>query len=135
MTLIEAMQTSDPIKCIYEGSCASLSKRSTLTYEIGKHGLKGVLYLRIIGNTGRGNWSKGWICGMRIDDAVANQIMLTGERLHDLQHGRSRNTGGFVLAVLIDLGLVRKGNARFYEHVPKANFKNVVAKRLKDRQN
>lgn len=135
MTEIEIKQAHDPIKRVHEGYCAALSGRSTLTYEVGKHEFEDTLHLRIVGNTGRGAWSKGWISGRRIDGTVANEDRLTGKRLHDLQHGQSRNTGGFVLAALIDLGLVRKRNAQFHEHVPQATFESVVTECLKRSNN
>lgn len=132
MTAAEVTKIHDSITHIYGSSCASLSRKSTLTYEIGERKSDGLLYLRIVGNTGRGTWSKGWVCSKRIDGVVVNQDILTGKALHNLQEGKSRNTGGFLLAALLSMGLVRKRSARFYEHISGANFKNVLANILKE---
>lgn len=132
MTAHEVKKSNDPIIRIYEKSCPSLSKRSILTYEVGVRESEGTLHLRVIGNTGRGNWSKGWVCGRRIDGAVINQDCLNGKKFHELQEGKSRNTGGFILAALFNIGLVRKRGARFYEHIPGTNFKKVLEIRLRE---
>ena len=50
-----------------------------------------------------------------------------------LHPGRSINTGGFYLAALKDLGLIRANaeNTRLHEHIPSLTFEAVVAEHLR----
>lgn len=123
----------NPIKTIYTGECASLSTRSTLTYEVGEQQPEGALQLRIVDNTGKGMWCKEWASASAIQDIVLGESELTAQAFNALHPGKSINTGGFYLAALKNLGLVRANaeNTRLHEHIPTVTFEKAVEERLR----
>ena len=125
---IESVPQSELIGSFYTGTCASISGQSTLTYEIGKHRAEGSLHLRITRNTGGGMWCKDWASFEAIEAIVLGAQELKAKSFHCLHPGKSINTGGFVLAVLRDLGLIRpsEANTRLHEHVPKTTLEFVL---------
>lgn len=118
----------DPIKPLFEGECLSISGRSTLTFVIGRHEVDASLHLRIAGNSGKGMWFDGWASAGAIDSIVKGATELGAKSFHSLHPGRSINTGGFVLAALKELGLIRakEANTRLHEHVPTETFEKVA---------
>lgn len=122
----------DPIEAIYNGECQSLSGRSVLTYAIGRHTEDGTLHLAITGNSGGGMWCKDWASASAIQDVVLGADGLTAKSFHVLHPGRSINTGGFVLATLKDLGLIRANeeNTRLHAHVHTTTFEQVAMARI-----
>lgn len=127
-TTVEAPEI-DPIEVIHKGQCPSLSGRSTLEFAIGRHSEHGTLHLAITGNSGRGMWCKDWASASDIQDAVLGEEALTAKSFHCLHEGRSINTGGFILASLKELGLIRTNdeNTRLHEHIPGITFEKAVA--------
>lgn len=119
----------DPIEVICTGTCESLSGRSDLTFAIGRHTEDGTLHLAITGNSGGGMWCKDWCSASEIQDIVLGESGLTAKSFHPLHAGRSINTGGFILAALRELGLIRANeeNTRVHEHVPGTTFERVVS--------
>lgn len=119
---------------IHTFECASLSGRSTLTCSIGRDGKSKALYLAITGNSGNGMWCKDWASATAIQGVVLGQAELTAGSFNALHLGKSINTGGFYLAALKELGLVRANaeNTRLHEHVPSTSFQAVVEKRLRE---
>lgn len=117
-----------PIQEIYTGECPSLSGQSTLTYAIGRHPEDQSLHLRIVANSGGGMFCDEWASGAEIDALVQSSTALISRSMCDLHAGRSINTGGFVLAVLKHLGLVRVNaeNSRHHEMVPGTTFEQVA---------
>jgi hypothetical protein len=122
----------DPIDVIYVGECESLSGRSYLTYTVGRDTEDGTLHMRITGNSGGGMWCKDWAAASDIQSIVIGATELTSKSFHPLHSGRSINTGGFVLAALKELGLIRAGeeNTRLHEHVPTTTFQQLVMARI-----
>lgn len=123
----------DPIKVIYEGECPSISGRSTLCFVVGRHTEDGTLHLRITANRGgAGMYCKDWASARAIQDVVLGEGELTAKSFHVLHEGRSINTGGFVLAALKDLGLIRNNeeNTRLHEHAPTTTFEQVAMARI-----
>lgn len=122
----------DPIEEQFTGVCASVSGRSTLTYAIGRHKETGELHLRIVENSGKGMWFDGWASAKAIDAIVKGSVELTAKSFHPLHPGKSINTGGFVMAVLKDLCLIRANeeNTRLHEHVPSSGFEKVAMARM-----
>lgn len=122
-------EVMDPIKVIYAGECPSLSGRSTLAYAVGRHADDKTLHLAITGNSGKGMWCKDWAPASAIQEVALGAFGLTAASFHGLHEGRSINTGGFILAAIKALGLVRANaeNTRIHEHVPGATFEKVVA--------
>ena len=122
----------DPIQEQYTGDCPSISGRSILTFAVARHQETGELHLRITDNSGKGMWFDGWASANAIDAIVKGSAELTAKSFHALHPGKSINTGGFVLAVLKDLGYVRPGtaNTRLHEHVPATTFEKVAMVRM-----
>jgi hypothetical protein len=118
----------DPIKVIYEGECLSISGRSTLAFAVGRHVDDKTLHLAITGNSGKGMWCKDWAPASAIQEVALGAFRLTAASFHGLHEGRSINTGGFILAAIKEIGLVRANaeNTRIHEHVPGATFEKVV---------
>ena len=118
----------DPIKVIYEGECPSISGRSTLSYAVGRHADNKTLHLAITGNSGKGMWCQDWAPASAIQEVALGAFGLTAASFHGLHEGRSINTGGFILAAIKEIGLVRANaeNTRIHEHVPGATFEKVV---------
>lgn len=121
------------IESIWTGACDSLTGRSTLTFAVGRHPSDQSLGLRLVANSGGGMFCDEWIEGRRIDLIVKGKTELTSRSFAQLHPGRSINTGGFVLACLKHLGLLRVNpeNSRFYEHVPAATFQQSVQSVMK----
>jgi hypothetical protein len=119
----------DPIEVICTGTSESLSRRSDLTWAIGRHPEDQTLHLAITGNSGGGMWCKDWCSASDIQDIVLGEGDLTAKSFHSLHAGRSINTGGFILAALKELGLIRANeeNTRVHEHVPGTTFEKVVS--------
>jgi hypothetical protein len=124
----EAAIEIDPIEVIHQGECLSLSGRSTLDFAVGRHTEDGTLRLAITGNSGGGMWCKDWASASDIQDIVLGEEGLTAKSFHSLHEGRSINSGGFILAALRELGLIRANeeNTRLHEHIPGTTFEKVV---------
>lgn len=122
----------DPIEAIHTGECQSLSGRSTLTYAIGRHVEYGTLHLAIIANSSKGMFCKDFCSASAIQDVVLGEGELTAKSFHVLHPGKSINTGGFILAALKGLGLIRANeeNSRLHEHVPTTTFEKVAMARI-----
>jgi hypothetical protein len=122
-----------PLRKIFSGECPSVSGRSILTYAVGRHQDTGELHLRIVDNSGKGMWFNWLGCGQG-DRCHCQRTAteLTAKSFHALHPGKSINTGGFVMAVLKDLGLIRANeeNGRIHEHVPATTFEKVAMVRM-----
>ena len=132
MSEIETENAVDPIETIYQSEVPSLSERSMLGYEIGRHAEDATLHLRIVSNSGGGMWCKDWASASDIQSIVIGATDLTAKSFHQLHSGRSINTGGFVASALKDLGVIRANveNSRLHEHVPTTTFEQVVMARI-----
>lgn len=122
----------DPIEVIYQGECPSITGRSVLTFALGRHREDASLHLRIVSNSGGGMFCKDWVSVSAIDNLVIGADELTAKDFQTLHPGKSINTGGFVLAVCKDLGLIRAnaGNTRLHEHVPTTTLEKVAMARI-----
>ena len=69
-----------------------------------------------------------WASGADIDAIVQSNLVLISRSMGELHAGRSINTGGFVMAILKHLGLVRVNadNSRHHEMVPGTTFAQVA---------
>lgn len=117
----------DPVRVIQTSSCFSLTARSTLSYELGIKG-DSELYLRLISNTASGFFSKEWTPCAVIEQMIAGSSELTSTSFKKLFPNKSVNTGGFVMAVVKALGLIRTNeeNTRWHEQVPERTFEDVA---------
>ncbi len=132
-TEIETQTESAPIAVVYEGECLSLTGRSTLAYAIGRREQDATLHLRIVRNSGGGMSCTDWAEASQIEAIVKGGYELTAKSFLVLHPGKSINTGGFVMAVLKDLGLIRANeeNTRLHEHVPTTTFEQLVIARIR----
>jgi hypothetical protein len=116
----------------YEGECPSLTERSVLTYQAGRDPRNNEPVLRIVRNTGGGMWARPWAPILLIDAILAKADPVTARTFNDVHPGRSINTGGFILAVVKDLGVVqpKDDNTRHHERVPGATVLQALATRI-----
>ena len=114
------------MQIIKNGSCTSLSGKSTLTYQVGGNENKDI-YLSLTGNTGKGIFNKDWFALEEIHSLLADLEKVTSGSLHELFEGRSSNSAGFFVAVLLKEGLLKTspGN-RHYDLVDQKEFKKIV---------
>lgn len=123
-------QSTDSINAIYEYGCMALRNRSWLIYEVGERVSDSTLHLRIVQNSEEGTFSREWICSKDIVEVLKIKPQLAGVDLKEFMKFGDSNTGGFVLAICVDLGLVRKKDARTYEYVVNFDLRSAVEKRL-----
>lgn len=98
-------------------TCPSLSQRAALTYHVGC-GDKGDVCFRIWDTSGRGIFSKEWVCAADIHKVLAQHKLLTAPLLLPLfKIGRSVNTAGFMLAALKNEGLVALSDEEPHKYV------------------
>jgi hypothetical protein len=90
----------DEMKVFKEGTCPSLSQKSTLTYEVGC-GNDRAVHIRITGNTGKGIINRGWIMLADLEPLLKNGEPVTAKAMRSILQGRSSNTVGFLTAVLL----------------------------------
>ena len=116
------------IDTLFDDECRSLSGRRELTYSVGRHRYDRMLYVLISGSTGAGTWISKWVSARDIETIVRGSQALLAKSLHPLYQGTSNNTAGFLLAVLLHLGLVRRKEGCKYliEHVPGTRLEQVV---------
>ena len=103
------------------GTCDTLTKKSRLTYHVGTLP-DGEVYFRIHKNTGNGFFSREWIALADIQKVLSKIPVgkpVTAIMLNDLFTGKSVNTPGFLLAVLVQekLLLPMQGKKRSHEPV------------------
>jgi hypothetical protein len=114
------------MKDLKTSECPSLSGKSKLTYKTGLMD-DSEICISIVGNTGKGIFNKDWISLEEIHSLLANQEKVTSGSLHGLFEGKSSNSAGFILAVLLKEGVLKvsPGN-RHYDFVGQAEFKKIV---------
>jgi len=120
--------SEEGMRILKEAKCQSLSGRSTLTYKIGCKDDKEV-YLCLTGNTGQGVFNKDWISLVQLDSLLASEEKpITSGRLHAIFKGKSANSAGFVLAVLLNEKLLKisKSNLRHYERLDPSEFNAAI---------
>ena len=107
--------TKDPdITILKTAKCPTLSGKSTLTYHLGKSS-SDELFVKVSANTGGGFFNEEWISLESIREALEKQTeeTITAVALYPLFRGKSVNTPAFLLAVLIQEGLVHSGAVPF----------------------
>ncbi|MDX1492384.1 MAG: hypothetical protein R3332_13975 [Pseudohongiellaceae bacterium] len=100
--------SSDPspeVTTLKSSTCPTLSHRSTLTYELGLDPEK-TFHFRIISNDGGGFFSPEWVSWASIAEAISKAQPVTSRSLRPIFKGKSVNTAGFFLAILIAEGLL-----------------------------
>lgn len=116
----------------YEAECDSLTGRSVLTFQAGHDPQTNEPKLRIARNTGRGMFCRDWAPVENIDAILAKADPLTARVFNEVHPGRSTNTGGFILAILKDLGVVqaKDDNTRHHERVGGATVLQALSARI-----
>jgi hypothetical protein len=120
------MSNEQEMRILKTGECDSLSGKSTLTYWIGCKDDNEVS-IALTGNSGAGIFNSDWIALEEIHTLLANQEKVTSGSLHELFDGRSSNSAGFFVAVLLKEKVLKvsPGN-RHYDFVGQAEFRKIV---------
>ena len=119
-----AADSVETVRILGTSTCASLSAKSTLTYDLGM-GTEGQIQIQVVGNDGGGYFNTDWVAFKDIQAALAEQPKdITSGSLHCLYPSKSNNSPGFLLAVLKAVGLVQVSvsNPRCYEALDPAAF-------------
>ena len=111
----------DSMTVVKTGNCDTITRKSKLTYQIGTLP-DGEVYFRIHKNSGNGFFSREWVSLADIQNVLGKTPVgkpVTAIMLDTLFKGRSVNTPGFLLAVLVHekLLLPMKGKKRSHEPV------------------
>jgi hypothetical protein len=116
----------------YEAECPSLTGRSVLTFQAGHDPQCNDPKLRIVRNSGRGMFCREWAPVALIDALLAAADPVTARTFHEVHPGKSINTGGFVLAILKDLGVVqpKDDNTRHHERVEGVTVLQALSQRI-----
>ena len=105
------------IEIIKLGHCPSLSGKTSLTYYVGRR--EEQIYIQLHGNSNGGLFCKEWVSLEHL--GVKDQKPISSDSIQAIFKGKSANTGGFLLAVLLKEGLVEVVNRhryRFCDPVP-----------------
>jgi hypothetical protein len=115
---------TEEIRILKVASCPSLSKRSTLTYRIGREGEE--IYISLQANSSGGMFSKDWIDLDRFE--LSKEEPISARSIHEHFQGKSINTAGFLMVVLKDLGLIQpiEDKSRTYKRCDPSPFKEAV---------
>ncbi|MFI3222524.1 MAG: hypothetical protein QX191_05750 [Methylococcaceae bacterium] len=108
---------SSTIRTIKTGNCSSSSGKSKLTYLIGC-GLESDIHFRIHSNTGNGFFNNDWMPLKTILELLGKAgSTFTSFSLNPLLKGRSNNTPAFLVASLLEEGIVHRSlsQKRCYE--------------------
>lgn len=97
--------------------CPSLSGRTSITYHVGVRDKDDICF-RIWGSTGKGVFSKEWVCASAIHKVLGTATSISAPTLLPVfEVGRSVNTSGFLLAVLKQEGLVALSEDQPHKYV------------------
>ena len=120
----------ESISVVKTATCETLTRKSKLTYQIGTLP-DGEVYIRIHKNSGNGFFSQEWIALsdiQKIMGKIPAGKPVTSLVLDPLFQGRSVNTPGFLLAVLVQEKLLvpMEGKKRSHEAVSAEEFLDRV---------
>ncbi len=121
------------IRILKIANCPTVSGKSTLTYQVGCTADQ-VIHLRIYANTAAGFFSQEWVPWGTVEAALSHGgSPFTSMILKPLFQGQSQNNSGFLLAVLLQEGVVdrTKGKSRGYRKLDAGRFLTGV-QRLMD---
>jgi hypothetical protein len=105
------------IHTIKTGNCSSRSGKSKLTYLIGADSASEI-HFRINGNTGNGFFNNDWVPLEIILELLTKAGgAFTSYALHPLLKGKSNNTPAFLIASLLEEGIIHRSvsEKRCYE--------------------
>ena len=122
-------QEDPTVEVIRKGTTLTLSGKSRLTYEIGRNE-KEELCIRLTGNTAAGAFCQDWVrlpAILSILEKVPRHQPITSDTLMALFRHKTANQAGFVWAVLLNEGLVRRTEGtRRYELSQPAEIETVL---------
>ena len=115
------------IRILKVGSCSSRSGKSMLTYHIGCSP-ESDIHFRVYANSGNGFFSKEWLPLNTILELLAKDgKSFASFNLQPLLRGKSVNTSAFLLAVLVEEGLVKPSEKkRCYELAEVSRFMDKI---------
>ena len=115
------------MRILKTGECPSLSGNSTLTYQIGRNE-KNEIDICITGNTGSGIFNKEPASLKDIESMLKTNQSITSGSLMTLLEGKSSNTAGFLLAILLHEGLLKisEENSRHYVKVDQKEDQKII---------
>ena len=105
------------IRTLRTGNCSSRSGNSKLTYLIGADSASEI-HFRINGNTGNGFFNNDWVPLKTILELLGKSGgAFTSYALHPLLKGKSNNTPAFLIASLLEEGIIHRSvsEKRCYE--------------------
>jgi hypothetical protein len=128
-------KSSEPksqIKPLRTATCLTLSGKAKLTYELGTDSSKG-LHFRVKANDGGGFFSSEYVAWNDIEVAIYADEPVTSICLRSLFKGKSVNTSGFLLAVLVAEGILEAlpKKTRLFEVTGKSPTATKAAKATK----
>ena len=109
--------STETIHTIKTGNCSSRSGKSKLTYLIGADS-DSEIHFRINGNTGNGFFNNDWIPLKTLLELLGKSGgAFTSFTLHPLLKGKSNNTPAFLIAALLEEGIIHRSltEKRCYE--------------------
>ena len=118
------------MKVMKTGTCKTLSAKSTLTYHVGADS-DDEIHVRISKNTGGGFFSNEWVLMNDIQSVLDEHpegTPVTSFILQPLFSGKSVNTPGFVLSVLVHEKLLVPIKGKKRSHEPAEDFTAIVEK-------
>lgn len=105
------------VEIIKEETCPSLSRKTTLKYQLGKNPEEEI-YLRIEENKDAGLFNEDWVALDAIHSLLSDQPEpFGGNILQPLFEGRSVNTSYFIMAALLDQEMVSKAERRYVQSI------------------
>ncbi len=126
-------QQTPELRILKINTCPSLSGRTSITYHVGCSDKQDVCF-RIWDTSGKGVFSKEWVCAAEIQKVLAQHELVAAPALLPVfKIGRSVNTAGYLLAVLKQEGLVALSSevAHKYVRVQSEAFVAEVAALIK----
>jgi len=123
------------LKIIQTAKCQTVSNKSTLTYNVGVDD-KSDIFIRVYSNSGGGYFSNEWVSLDHITSILADAPdgqPITSINLIPLFKGKSVNTPGYLLAVLLKEGLLAsiEDKKRKYRFVDADKFMAKLEKKIK----
>lgn len=103
-------KNEEEIQVVRSGACPSLSKASTISYEIGSLG--GSQYIRLSGNSAGGLFCRDWVSMADIQQLLSGSAKITSKTLLPVYAGKSANSPGFLLACVLHEKLVENFPAK-----------------------
>jgi hypothetical protein len=118
------------VQVLKEGTCPTSSGKSNLGYQIGVDD-SGVIQLRVSSNDGGGFFSNEWIAFADIQAAIEawpQDQGISSTTYRKILRGKSANTPGFLIAVLVAERLVESmpGKSRVHQACDPSTFLDSV---------